>query len=128
MSINNLVVLGSGLIGGSVAKSAREAGVVNDVIVLNRQIETSDRAVALGIADIAKDYSQLAEVCGSLGQGDLVLVAADIQLCQYDQLADLLPAGVILRIALKVVNAAREHWQGDLSYFVPGHPIAGSEN
>ncbi len=133
MSINNLVVLGSGLIGGSVAKSAREAGVVNNVIVLNRQIETSDRAVALGIADIAKDYSQLAEVCGSLGQGDLVLVAVPIYSYAsiFDQLADLLPAGVILTdvgsTKAEVVNAAREHWQGDLSYFVPGHPIAGSE-
>jgi len=133
MSINNLVVLGTGLIGGSVAKSAREAGVVNNVIVLNRQIETSNRAVTLGIADTAKDYSHLAEVCESLGQGDLVLVAVPIYTYAriFERLADLLPAGVILTdvgsTKAEVVNAAREHWQGDLSCFVPGHPIAGSE-
>jgi cyclohexadieny/prephenate dehydrogenase / 3-phosphoshikimate 1-carboxyvinyltransferase len=133
MSINNLIVLGSGLIGGSVAKSARESGVANKVTVFNRQKETSDRAVELGIADIAKEYSQLAEVCAGLGQGDLVLVAVPIYTYSsiFDQLGDLLPSGVILTdvgsTKAEVVNAAREHWQGDLSCFVPGHPIAGSE-
>ena len=133
MSINNLVVIGSGLIGGSVAKSARESGLANKVTVFNRQKETSDRAVELGIADIAKEYSQLAEVCAGLGQGDLVLVAVPIYSYSsiFDQLGDLLPTGVILTdvgsTKAEVVNAAREHWQGDLSCFVPGHPIAGSE-
>lgn len=133
MSIKNLVVLGSGLIGGSVAKAARQSGVVKKVTVLNRRLETSERAVALGIADEGYDYSHLATVCAGLTKGDLVLVAVPVYTYAniFEQLDDMLPAGVILTdvgsTKAEVVRAARQNWKGDLSYFVPGHPIAGSE-
>jgi len=133
MSIKNLVVLGSGLIGGSVAKSARQSGAVNKVTVLNRLLETSEKAVTLGIADQGYDYSQLAAVCADLTPGDLVLVAVPVYTYAsiFARLGDMLPAGVILTdvgsTKAEVVSAARQNWKGDLSCFVPGHPIAGSE-
>ncbi len=133
MPMKNLVVLGSGLIGGSVAKAARQAGLAETVTVFNRQLETSNRAVDLGIADHGCDYSQLPGVCSTLVSGDLVLVAVPVYsyASVFSQLGDLIPEGVILTdvgsTKAEVVDAARSNWKGDLACFVPGHPIAGSE-
>lgn len=131
--MKNLVVLGSGLIGGSVAKAARESKFAETVSVFNRKLETSERAVALGIADQGYDYSQLADVCPGLSPGDLVLVAVPVYsyASVFEQLAGLIPEGVVLTdvgsTKAEVVDAARNNWKGDLAFFVPGHPIAGSE-
>lgn len=133
MKSNNLVVLGSGLIGGSLAKAAKQNGIADNVTVVNRNIQASDTAVAQGAADQARTYEQLDDVLGQLGTGDIVVVSVPVKSYQsvFEKIGNQLPAGVVLTdvgsTKVAVIEAAQKQWNNDLSFFVPGHPIAGSE-
>ena len=133
MQSKNLVVLGSGLIGASLAKAAREAGCVESVSVVNRSLSTSRRAVDLGVADAGYSYDQLPDICAELMAGDLVVVAVPVKSYTdiFALIGDRIPQGVVLTdvgsTKVEVINAARQQWGDNLSFFVPGHPIAGSE-
>lgn len=130
-----LVVLGSGLIGASLAKAAKQRNVVGSVTVVNRRLETSEIAVELGIADKAKNYDDLPEVLAQLNAGDVVVVSVPVNsyLSVFEQIGNLLPVGVALTdvgsTKITVLEDAKKQWPSveALSMFVPGHPIAGSE-
>lgn len=129
MTIDRLVVVGVGLIGGSFALALKQAGVVRTVAGLGREPEAMARARALGIVD---------EVCETPAQAmrgaDLVLLAAPVGQTGAI-LASLLPylePQTVVTDAgstkCDVVASARAALGGRISQFVPGHPIAGSES
>lgn len=125
------MVIGLGLIGGSLAKAARERGLCSEVIGVARRAETCEQAVALGVVDRA--VIALDQVSTELADGDVVMIAVPT----------LAVAGVLAEVAEKispevtitdgasvkgsVVDAARDAYGELPSQFVPGHPIAGSE-
>ena len=133
MKVNNLVVLGSGLIGASLAKAAKERAVAARVVVVNRRAETGEIAVNTGVADAGYSYEQLSSLLAGLGAGDLVVVAVPVHSYQgvFGQIANQLPESVLLTdvgsTKVAVIEQARQQWGEDLGFFVPGHPVAGSE-
>ncbi len=48
--VDNLLVIGMGLIGGSVLKAAREAGTAGRLLGMDRDLQTVKKALAMGIA------------------------------------------------------------------------------
>lgn len=140
MKLNHLVVLGSGLIGGSLAMAARQRSVAATVSVVNRSMASSQSAVEQGAADCAYTYDQLTKVLKQLSAGDLVVVAVPVNSYQsvFERIGGDLPEGVLLTdvgsTKVRVIEAARSQWcdgpetkDKGLEFFVPGHPIAGSE-
>ncbi len=126
--IGRLVVIGLGLIGGSFAKGLRESGLCQEVVGVDLDPQSRQLAVELGVVDRCEE--DLVAAC----QGaDVIQLAVPI-LAMEKLLAKL--AGMDLGQAVltdvgsakgNVVRAATEVFGGMPARFVPGHPIAGSE-
>ena len=126
--IGRLVVVGLGLIGGSFAKGLRESGVCREVVGVDLDPQSRQLAVELGVVDRCEE--DLALAC----QGADVIQLA-VPILAMEKLLALL-AGMDLGQAIltdvgsakgNVVRAAREAFGAMPANFVPGHPIAGSE-
>ncbi|SDJ53119.1 bifunctional prephenate dehydrogenase/3-phosphoshikimate 1-carboxyvinyltransferase [Microbulbifer yueqingensis] len=130
-AVGRLVVVGVGLIGGSLALALKAAGACREVIGVARHEDTCQQALELGIADRA--VTSLAEVLPVLEAGDVVFVAVPTLAVEsvFRELRDHLPAGVTVTdgasVKGSVVEAAAKTWGGVPEFLVPGHPIAGSE-
>jgi len=126
--LGRLVIIGLGLIGGSFAKGLRERGLFREVIGVDLDPESRRLAVELGVVDRCE--SDLAAAC----QGaDVIQLAVPI-LAMEKLLAELakldLGTAVLTDVGSakgNVVRAARLAFTGKAVRFVPGHPIAGSE-
>ncbi|RJG13827.1 bifunctional prephenate dehydrogenase/3-phosphoshikimate 1-carboxyvinyltransferase [Pseudomonas cavernicola] len=126
--IGRLVVVGLGLIGGSFAKGLRERGLCREVVGVDLDPESRRLAVELGVVDRCEE--QLAAAC----QGAEVIQLAVPILAMEKLLVELakldLGDAVLTDVGSakgSVVRAARQAFAGLPSRFVPGHPIAGSE-
>jgi len=127
MKINHLVVIGVGLIGGSLARALRHAGRVDRVTGVGRGRENLDRARELGIID-----HWTHDVAEAVHDADMVLVA--VPMGAYDrvfaELASSLPANALVTDAgstkQHAIDVALKHLPNP-SRFVPAHPIAGTE-
>jgi prephenate dehydrogenase len=122
-----MTVVGVGLIGGSLARVLREKGAVGEIVGVGRKEPNLRRAVELGVID---RYSQ------DPGEGvrgaDLVFLATPV--CSMTSLlrkiAPFLSPGCIVTDGGSVketVVAACEPLMPAGTYFVGGHPIAGTE-
>jgi cytidylate kinase len=117
-----LVVVGTGLIGGSFALAAREAGLFDEVLGLEPDETRSRRAIAAGIVDrlvtavpADTDAVLLAVPCDRIPEWIATLA---------DHPGTVFDAGSVKGGVLDAVRALR----GNLPpRFVPCHPIAGSE-
>ncbi len=131
MSFNRLVIIGIGLIGGSLGAALKKRGACSEVIGIARRAETCERAKALGIVDRA--YTDLAAVASELGEGDVVFVSVPTLAVEtwLQTIKDLLPETVTITdgasVKGSVVAAANSVWGHLPPNFIPGHPIAGSE-
>lgn len=122
-----VVIIGVGLIGGSFARSLREAGAAGAIVGVGRSAEAMARALELGIVD------QVATIEEAMRGADLVLIAAPVAQTG-PVLASLLPflePQTIVTDAgstkCDVTAAARAALGAKVGQFVPGHPIAGRE-
>ncbi|WP_062060402.1 prephenate dehydrogenase/arogenate dehydrogenase family protein [Cellvibrio sp. OA-2007] len=129
--INKFVVVGIGLIGGSLATGLKQRNACNEVIGIARKAETCTEAVNHGVVDRA--YTSLQEIAGELGQGDVIFIAVptlsvnavleEIKHCVADTVT--ITDGASVKGS---VQRAAEAVFGQVpSQFVLGHPIAGSE-
>ncbi|MCV6603938.1 MAG: prephenate dehydrogenase/arogenate dehydrogenase family protein, partial [Porticoccaceae bacterium] len=131
-AINKLVVIGLGLIGGSLARATREGGLCNQVIGITRTEQVCARALQLGVVDRA--VTSLSEVASELGDGDVLVIAVPtLAVAQVlaDVAAQVSPAVTVTDVASvkgSVVADAKRLYGEVPSQFVPGHPIAGAEN
>ncbi|MCW2292200.1 3-phosphoshikimate 1-carboxyvinyltransferase [Pseudomonas sp. BIGb0408] len=126
--VQRLVVVGLGLIGGSFAKGLRARGVCREVVGVDLDPQARRMAVELGVVDRCEE--QLAAAC----QGaDVIMLAVPILAmeCLLGELARLDLGDAVLTDAGSakgnVVRAADAVFGGVPARFVPGHPIAGSE-
>jgi prephenate dehydrogenase len=125
---DRLVVIGVGLIGGSVAAALRRAGKVRRVIGVGRGRANVARALELGVIDDA-----VADIAAAVKGADAVLIAVPVQQNQrvLGALADALAPGTLVTDAGSTkqdfVAAVRRIAPRHLASVVPGHPIAGAE-
>lgn len=126
--LRRLVVVGLGLIGGSFAKGLREKGLFEEVVGVDRDPQSRRLAVELGVVDRCEESLEAA-----CREADVIQLAVPI-LAMEKVLAEL--AGYDLGNAVltdvgsakgNVVKAAKAVFGGMPARFVPGHPIAGSE-
>ncbi len=123
-----VAIVGCGLIGGSFALALRRAGVVDEVVGVDRDAATAERAKALGIVDRVAPTVEDA-VTGA----DLVVVATPVGTAHavFAAIASTLgPDAIVTDVGSTkrdVVAAARLALGDAIDRFVPGHPIAGRE-
>jgi len=127
--IGRLALIGVGLIGGSMARALRRAGLVDEIIGCARTEATLERAKSLGVIDLGSTDVQQAAA-----GADMVVVAVPV-LSSAGVFAAMAPAlssnAVITDVGSvkgQVVEAAIENLGEHARRFVPGHPIAGTEN
>ena len=126
MIVDTLAIVGTGLIGGSFALALKQAGAVRRVLGVGRNPARLTIARELELIDGVADYAQA-------GQADCILLALPVGETEtvLRQLAPHLKPGAIITDAgstkRNVVEAARAALGERFTDFVPGHPIAGSE-
>lgn len=124
--VEKLALIGTGLIGGSFALALKQAGAVGEVLGVGRNPARLTVARELGLIDRAADWRDA-------GQADCILLALPVGETEtvLRQLAPHLKPGAIVTDAgstkAKVVAAARAALGARFADFVPGHPVAGSE-
>jgi|SRR5690554_728332 len=129
--IDKLVVVGMGLIGGSVAVGLKNRGACREVVAVVQTETSGKEAIATGIAD--RFSLSLESLAPELGAQDIIFIAVPT-LAVQQVLADVqrwVAEDVTVTDAASVkgnvVAAAREVFGQVPSQLVPGHPIAGSE-
>ncbi len=121
-------IIGSGLIGSSLALALKQAGAVADVVGCGRNSATLQRALELGIVD---HYST--DIAVAVQGADMVVLSVPM-LAMREVLAQLQPVlqpGVMVTdvgsAKQSVIADARAVLGDKLGQFVPAHPIAGTE-
>jgi prephenate dehydrogenase len=124
--VGTLAIVGTGLIGGSFALALKQAGAVREVLGVGRSATSLELARQRGLIDRAVDWAEA-------GRADCILLALPVGETEavLKKLAPHLKAGAIVTDAgstkANVVAAARAALGVRCADFVPGHPIAGSE-
>jgi prephenate dehydrogenase len=122
-----LTVAGVGLIGGSLALAAREAGLVGEVVGVGRSAANLRVARARGIVDRVET-----EPAAAVAGADAVVLAAPVGACAALAAAfrPHVAPGTLLTdvgsVKASLVSALEARW-GEPGAVVGGHPIAGSE-
>ena len=126
--MDRVVIVGLGLIGGSFALGLKAHGLCHEVVGCSRSQSTLDKGLELGVIDRAEPDIQKA-VAGA----DLVMLAAPIGATEI-LLRAMVPAldgNTVVTdggsVKGNVVAAAQAVFGKVPPWFVPGHPIAGSE-
>jgi prephenate dehydrogenase len=127
--LSTVLIIGPGLLGGSVGLGLKASGFTGKIIGVARQQATLDMAVKVGCID--EGTSDLHCV---VPQADMILLATPLKtfLPILAQLAPIIKPGCILTdvgsTKCSVVQDARKKLTAEqLRFFVPSHPMAGSE-
>ncbi|MDX8390543.1 MAG: prephenate dehydrogenase/arogenate dehydrogenase family protein [Mariprofundaceae bacterium] len=124
-----LLIVGVGLMGGSLAKALRRAGVVSHITGVGRQRANLERAQELGVID--QWSHDLAEVAA---HADWVVICVPVRAYGsiFSTLARHAKPSVIITDAgstkQNTIRMAHAHLGDMASQFIPAHPIAGTEN
>lgn len=127
--INNLTIIGVGLIGSSLAQALRQANYVDRITGCGRNEENLSRGIELGVID---DY--FVDPARAVRDADVVVLAVPMGAMKavLTAIRPALKSGAIVTDAGStkgsVVADARGALGDSIDCFVPGHPIAGSEN
>ncbi|MDH5599692.1 MAG: prephenate dehydrogenase/arogenate dehydrogenase family protein [Gammaproteobacteria bacterium] len=126
--IQRLCVIGVGLIGGSLARGLKKAGVVTEVVGAGRNVAHLEKAKELGVIDsFETDISQAVKGC------DMVVLAVPLGAMQsvFEQISSVITEEMIITdvgsAKASVVKAAQQAFKSLPDTLVPGHPIAGTE-
>lgn len=128
-SIGRLAIIGVGLIGGSLARALRSADQVGEIVGCGRGKANLDLAVELGVID---RYSH--DISEAVRDADVVFLAVPLGAMRgaFEAMRKALPAHALVTdggsAKGSVVADCRAVAPGLLPRFVPGHPIAGTEN
>lgn len=128
MLIDHLSIIGVGLIGGSLARALRKAKLVGRVTGCNRNEGTLKKAIELDVID---DYSL--DINEAVKDADVVVIGTPLSTTEklLPQIVSALKDSAVLTdvgsAKGSVVEAARKVMTDKFPSFVPGHPIAGTE-
>jgi cyclohexadieny/prephenate dehydrogenase len=124
---NRLALIGTGLIGSSIARAARSQNAVGSIVATVRSPETRRRVAELGLAD------QVVETNAEAVEGaDLVIVCIPVGACGpvAAEIGPRLAPGAIVSdvgsVKGSVVRDMAPHLPKGV-HFVPAHPVAGTE-
>jgi cyclohexadieny/prephenate dehydrogenase len=125
---NKIALIGFGLIGGSIARAAREQGLAGEIVTTARSAKTRARVKQLGIVDSVVETN--AEAVDS---ADLVILCIPVGACGAvaQEIADHLKPGAIVSDVGSVKGAVVRDMAPHLPegvHFVPAHPVAGTEH
>ena len=124
---DNVLVVGLGLIGGSLAAALRRSGNYQ-IWGYDRDADSMAQAVRDGVIDIAKQ-----DLHAAVAEADVVVLAVPVKAMEnlIEELAPHLREHTLLTdvgsVKGNVVAAAYRVFGTPPGGFVPGHPIAGSE-
>ena len=126
--LGRLVVVGLGLIGGSFAKGMRESGLFAEVVGVDLNPASRALAVTLGVVDRCETDLEMACRGADVIQLAVPILAMEKMLAVLSSID--LGHAVLTDVGSakgNVVRAAAQAFGSMPPRFVPGHPIAGSE-
>ena len=122
-----LALIGIGLIGSSIAHATRRGGLARHIAVHAKSAASRETALRLGLAD-----SVHATAADAVQGADLIVICTPIGACAAvaQEMGPHLAAGAIVSdvgsVKASVVRDVKPHLP-DGVHFVPGHPVAGTE-
>jgi cyclohexadieny/prephenate dehydrogenase len=123
-----IALIGFGLIGGSIARAAREQGLAEKIVTTARSAKTRARVAELGIVDrVVESNAKVVE------DADLVILCIPVGACGAvaQEIAAHLKPGAIVSDVGSVKGAVVKDMAPHLPkhvHFVPAHPVAGTEH
>lgn len=129
--INKFVVVGIGLIGGSLATGLKQRGACNEVIGIARKGDTCSEAIKHGVVDRA--YTSLQEIASELTKEDVIFIAVPTLSVTsvLEEIKAYVSPDVTITDGASVKGSVRQaavQVFGEVPpQFILGHPIAGSE-
>lgn len=126
--IEKLCIIGIGLIGGSLARALRDAGYAREVIGYGRGVGNLQQAVELGVIDRAE-----VSLPDAVRDADMIVLAVPVGNMPeiLDTLGPVLSENSVVTdvgsVKGSVIAAARAALGSRFAHFVPGHPLAGTE-
>ena len=126
--IERLCIIGVGLIGGSLSRALREQQACKSVIGCSRDKAHLQRAQQLGVID---EYTT--DVREAVKGADMIVISVPIRAMSaiFSQIDNCIAVNAVITdvgsAKASVVLAARENLIKNIARFVPGHPIAGTE-
>jgi cyclohexadieny/prephenate dehydrogenase len=125
---DRLAIIGTGLIGSSIARAARAQGAVRTIVATSHSAKTRNRIAELGIAD------EVAETNSDAARGaDLIIVCIPVGIC--GEIAKEIGPHLKPGATVSDVGSVKGAIVRDMSpyvpksvNFVPAHPVAGTEH
>ncbi|NNJ83806.1 MAG: prephenate dehydrogenase/arogenate dehydrogenase family protein, partial [Gammaproteobacteria bacterium] len=128
IKIQTLCIIGVGLIGGSLARALRKAGVRGHIVGCSRRRENLEKALTLGVID-----SFETDVAKAVAGADMIVVTVPLFAMEplfRAMVGKIAPDAVITdggSAKQSVLAAARAAFGEIPKNLVPAHPIAGTE-
>ena len=126
--IERLCIIGVGLIGGSLSRALRQQNACKHVIGCSRDEKHLQRAQQLGVID---EYTT--DVTRAVQGADMIVLSVPIRAMSdiFRQIDSYVDANAVITdvgsAKASVELAARKNLPKSIARFVPGHPIAGTE-
>jgi cyclohexadieny/prephenate dehydrogenase len=127
-NFDRIALIGFGLIGGSIARAAREQGLAKEIVTTARSAKTRARVMELGVVDRVVETNVEA-----VRDADLVILCIPVGACGAvaAEIAPHLKPGAVISdvgsVKASVVKDMAPHLPAS-AHFVPAHPVAGTEN
>ena len=131
--IQRLCVIGTGLIGGSIALAARQRELCREIIGVDADPANLAKALELGVIDVGFDAKIPGECAKAASGSDWVMIAAPVGtvpgiFCELKPLWSMETVYTdVGSVKQGVIEAAETVFGQVPANFVPGHPIAGAE-
>jgi prephenate dehydrogenase len=128
LKVQTVCIIGTGLIGGSLALALRRADFASRITGAGRTEETLKKAVELGVID-----SYETDLAKAVADADIVVIAVPLGSMKtvFERIAPALSETAVITDAgsakQTVIRDAKTALGNKVSRFVAGHPIAGTE-
>ncbi|MFM8233271.1 MAG: prephenate dehydrogenase, partial [Candidatus Methylopumilus sp.] len=126
--MNKILIFGIGLIGGSIALSAKKSGFASDIVGVGRNQDNLNDAIKLKLIDrtsqdLKKDISEahIIIIATPVAQFPIILKLIQPHLSSHTIITD------VGSTKTDIIKSAKQILGPQYSQFIGGHPIAGSE-